>query len=216
MLKEQQQRWKAIIAKSSPGSLLTGSTDLFVRGVCKQHKQYSELASRPTTRYIVAEVGVRGRRTKGICMLVGGRTILISQTKLWSKPMSNRSKVLAVMRQLVGEQIQAYKKQRAKTLRVDYVCPLSGADLRKVTTHVDHAGDRPFITLAKEWAKLNNVNLELAQVSERLGRFKQAELNLSWQQYHQQHAVLELVEAKANMSKGAKLSNGTKKRQTTS
>lgn len=136
-----------------------------------------------------------------------------------------RNKVLAACRSIVQPQIDKYRANfwashfAAVELAVangeavpKYPrCRLSGKSLRSNATHVDHV--KPFVLLVAEWLArlgidLNGEDAKLPQPkqSRLLSRMALGEdwLDESWAQYHSSHAVLELVYAKANLSKGAK------------
>lgn len=195
-------RWRNIISKASCEARLSGSTEQYVRSTAAQCARFSKLAADPATVFVVSEVTVHGRRVKGICMRAKGRLILMPISAFEGRAASHRSRVLGAMRTIISSQIENYRATRRQTIAVDFSCPLSGVDLRVCTTHVDHK--IPFIQLATTWAEEQSIDfsgVKLAGRGQTL-RFADEKLNRSWQQYHQLHAELQLVEAKANLRKG--------------
>lgn len=84
-------------------------------------------------------------------------------------------------------------------------CPLSGKSIWSNKTHVDHV--YPFVLMVDDWLLV--IGLTWTQIqcvrSRKLKRMSMGPaLDESWRQYHADNAQLAIVEAKANMSKGAK------------
>ena len=199
-------RWRQIIKNSGNRGLLFGTTDLYIRGVLKQVPRFAKIAAKPETRFMVADSNVRGRKIRMIHALTQGKLIPISISAIEGKKQTNKQKVYACMRELIGEQIADYRVRRKATLHVDFVCPLSGVDLRKSKAlHVDHYSIA-FSKLVADWCKLEKVNLNQIKIQGRAGKlcFVEPRLNQSWRRYHATHADLQLVDSTANLQKGKK------------
>lgn len=198
------ERWRTIVKLTNVGTRLNPATTLFCRETCKGLPRFAKLSQEQNTWFVVHESTVGGRRIKGIHMVAGNRRILVSISALEQKTVSNKAKALSAMRDMVADQLAAYRAIRQASLGVDFSCPLSGKDLRKVKTHVDHYSVS-FKKLVEDWCRLNSVDLKTVKLSGRTQKkFKDEKLTISWQAYHRLHADLRLVEAKANCSKGAK------------
>jgi hypothetical protein len=193
-----------------------------------------QLAVLPTTCFLVKHVTWAGRRQKCIHMSYPGCEAGVPLTlgKLEARPAKrastrrstdNRDKVLAACRAIIQDQIQSYRQRfwskyeqlcaTAIAMQIDPPpfprCPLTGKSLRHCQTHVDHS-TVPFVRLVEHWLVDNGLDFEqvgsTVRKSRALGRYTlgYSELDDSWSEYHELNAKLVLVEAKANMSKGAK------------
>lgn len=224
-------RWRKIIKDHRVGDRLMTSNLAFIQGALKLTTQWKHhgYAAHFKAKIGQLEFGPKGKtkKVKGIQFICQGlrKYIFISQTDILKElfpPQSteardkeNRAEVLKMMRQQIQYQIDDFKEQwqlemdilRDKDI-VEYheamKCPLSNKDLRKSEIAIDH--DVPFITLAKEFWRINGINPYKISV---MGgpydrRFEEDHLNLAWRMYHQKNAKLQAVERKANLSKNKK------------
>lgn len=120
-------------------------------------------------------------------------------------PPTNRAKVSQCCRDLIIEQIAAFRREFWPN-NLSPICPLSGRRLTPQASHVDHV--YPFIKLVEDWARINQVDIETVTVklSRKLGRLTMGDkLDSSWREYHFRYAKLQMLSPKANLQKGAKL-----------
>ena len=223
--------WKKIVNDHRVGDRLVTRNLEFVRGALKLTSKWKHhgYAAHFKAKIGNLEFGPKGKtkKVKGIMFICQGlrKYIFVSQSDILKElfpPQNdsevgkkNRAEVLKMMRQQIQYQIDDFKEQwqlEMDLLRNKDVyeyheamkCPLSGKDLRKSEIAIDH--DVPFITLAKEFWRINNINpYKVFMVGGAYDRkFEQDHLNLAWQKYHEKHAKLQAVERKANLSKNKK------------
>lgn len=137
-----------------------------------------------------------------------------------AKSSSERNKVLAACRAIIQPQIGLFRdefwaehfaKVQLAVERGDEApkyprCPLSGKSLWSNKAHVDHV--YPFVRMVEDWLAESELKPEQIQCvnSRKLKRMTMGPtLDQSWYDYHAAKAELRLVEARANMSKGAKV-----------
>jgi len=82
-------------------------------------------------------------------------------------------------------------------------CRLSGRSLWSNKSHVDHC--KPFLLLVNEWLAVQGLTFDQLSPKPRKCSLGSEALDASWSHYHQQHAVLELLYAQANLQKGSKV-----------
>lgn len=125
----------------------------------------------------------------------------ITATKIFrvSGSSDKKDRVVAALRMVIKPQIDDFKAE----VMFPIACPLTGQKLTNFRfTHVDHH-QIPFRDLVLEWLKV--VHLKHEQIGlNRKGDIGDQDLRRSWYLYHKQYADLQLVDAKANMSKGAR------------
>lgn len=181
--------------------------------------------------YTVRPVGYRKTKMLHICyakdletgavpLALGKLEARLSNRKSTKKSTPIRNKVLGACRAIIGPQILDYRTSfwaahfklvRAQVAAKEPIsgyprCEVSGKSLWSNKTHVDHV--YPFVRMVNDW--LAEISLDFGQIncvaSRKLKRLSMGEdLDKSWADYHAKHAKLRLIEAKANMSKGAKV-----------
>lgn len=139
------------------------------------------------------------------------------------KSTNSRDLVLAALRDIIRPQIVAFRSdfwkryetrvKCALSMSMDPPsyprCPLSGKNLKTCQTHVDH-DVIPFVRLAETWVSATGQSYD--QIAKgirkvrKLGRYTLGSdlADKSWYNFHLDNATLQLTNAKANMSKGAK------------
>lgn len=189
---------------------------------------YAKMASKPGVLLIARNKQFGPRTVRCLCLELDEKCVPVLKSKLAKQPARSakpckhcnevacsRKASLGVLRFLISDQIEDARSAHAKaivqaTKRNDKAelyrlthCPLTGKTLFGAT-HVDHK--EPFSKLVEQWAEQCLVNLCKQKLAGR-GQtkiFADGNLNESWQEWHRQHAVLQIVTAKANLSKGAK------------
>lgn len=198
-------------------------------------EHYSKMASKPGVSIVCRNKPMGPRTVRCFCLELGTQCVPVLKSKLSAKPTKakpckhcnkgncSRKQSLGIMRWLIAPQIEAFKESHAKAIakatkhvacghidarhelnRLTH-CPLSGKSLMGLT-HVDHKA--PFSKLVLQWAEEFSVDLCKQKFSGK-GQtkiFANGELNESWQHWHEKNAELQIVCAKANLQKGAKLS----------
>lgn len=201
-----------------------------ILALCLQHSSFATLAEHCGTgeaRLIAKRVKLGPRTMKAICFAYKGSIVPITKAKLMSRPRTrpckhckamqcHRNTNLAKMREAIAEQIVAHKqkvrdelvalgnKQERSAADLSRIrelthCPLTGKRLLAGEVHVDHAF--PFSKLIVAWLEQNE-GITLCET--KLWLKRNAQLMTSWAEYHRANAVLQLVNGKANLSKGAK------------
>jgi hypothetical protein len=196
-----------------------------------------EIAVDSQTWYCVRSVCWSGRKLKCLHMCYPDCAIGLPLTlsKLEARPATRKSTrtstdardlVLAALRDIIRPQIDAFRTDfwQKYEHRVSVAvamqmsppayprCALSGKSLKSCKTHVDH-DVVPFVRLAEAWVALTGQTFEHIAASVRKSR-KLSRYTLgssladdSWAQYHSDNAKLQLVNARANMSKGCRVSD---------
>ena len=118
------------------------------------------------------------------------------------KPSSHRQKVLRTLRELINDQILAFKQDYFQD-RETAICEFTGEVLRFNTSHVDHAYPRTFLALVEEWRHGHSLGFEqIAICGSEDGvmgdRLIDPDLESDWQDYHRDNAMLRIVSVKAN------------------
>ena len=118
------------------------------------------------------------------------------------KPLSHRQKVLRTLRELINDQILAFKQDYFQD-RETAICEFTGEVLRFNTSHVDHAYPRTFLALVEEWRHGHSLGFEqIAICGSEDGvmgdRLIDPDLESDWQDYHRDNARLRIVSVKAN------------------
>ena len=128
-----------------------------------------------------------------------------------------RKQALAICRALIGDQIADFRTNFWAThfaaVRAAVAagedspryprCRLSGRSLWSNKSHVDH--QYPFLLLVNDWLAVQCLTFDQLSPKPRKCSLGSEALDASWSHYHQQHAVLELLYAQANLQKGAKV-----------
>lgn len=189
---------------------------------------YAKMASKLGVLLVARNRQFGPRIVRCLCLELGEQCVPVLKNKLNAKPARSakrckhcneiacsRKTSLGVLRFLISDQIEdarsahakaivlATKQQDKQALHRLTHCPLTGKTLFGAT-HVDHKV--PFSKLVEQWAEQCLVNLCQQKLAGR-GQtkiFADGNLNESWQEWHEKHAMLQIVIAKANLSKGAK------------
>jgi hypothetical protein len=192
-------------------------------GLVKE-RQYTTLASDPDVKlWVKNHRYIRwGRKIKTLGFQHQGRFIPITKKSLrgpvtcrkCGNTKCSKRAVLGLFREAIDDQIKAYKKdwsnrftklcegnagERAQAQSM-LKCPLSGVSLMSTASHVDHVV--PFSRLVDQFLAL--YDLDLCKIKCNSKRIYDPDVVPNWQQYHEQHAQLQLVSAKANLKKGNK------------
>jgi hypothetical protein len=120
-------------------------------------------------------------------------------------PPKHEHKVKSALRSEVQEDIAAFKCWFFNTHGVQVPCALTGEIVTPETCHVDH--EPSFDSLVKGWMSAENLTWDLLRVrpqedGETGGRrLQDAPAVASWVLYHRQHARLQIVSIRANLSK---------------
>lgn len=187
---------------------------------------YAKQASKPGVLLVARNKAMGPRKVRCFVLELCEHSVPVLKSKLKTKTKAShckqcgeqncsRKQSLSTMRFLVSDQIEACREAHAKAIvratkandklalyKLTH-CPLSGKSLMG-STHVDHV--KPFKLLAEEWALTANIEICKQKFTGK-GQtkiFADGELNESWQHWHEEHADLSVVCAKANLSKGAK------------
>lgn len=127
-----------------------------------------------------------------------------------------RASVIAALREAVRYQIDEFRSKqkmlREELIQLGYrelareliICPLTNKSLSSGTVHVDHKIE--FIVLLDAWLKLKTNCENFIDVPARLHRGRvviDEAYEKSWQNFHCQHAMLQLTLGKANIKKGS-------------
>ena len=225
------KKWKQIVNDHNVGARLVTKNLEFVRGALKITKKFQHMgyAAKFSAKIGEMEFGPKGksRKVKGIMVRTIGmkKYVFISQKDILSelfppkndteRGKKNRAEVLAAMRQMVQYQIDDFKetwqaemdslkKKDVYEYHEAMKCPLSGKDLRKTDIAIDH--DVPFITLAKEFWRINGIDPHTCRLTGSAMKrvFEESHLTLAWKKYHHQNAILQATDSKANLSKNRK------------
>ena len=139
----------------------------------------------------------------------------VVKSKIFKKG-TPRSKIVAAFRSAIKPQIKQFREDRKQKIitlmesedpfKVQEAykmgfCPLSGKRLLGGKNHVDHI--KPFSVLLREFCFEQELELLSVKLN-RQGEIKDKKLKEAWEDYHLEHATLQLVNGKANMKKGAK------------
>jgi hypothetical protein len=113
----------------------------------------------------------------------------------------NRKNALRALRNIIEPQVELYRRRVANNsvIRSDYSGkPIFGP------YHVDHV--YPFIKLVEEWCRENGVDLERIPLKCRGAtcKLESVEMSESWFDYHSVNAKFQVLDAKENISKGAR------------
>jgi hypothetical protein len=100
---------------------------------------------------------------------------------------------------------QTHRFKVAAFADCDFVtCPISGEEIQWDEAHVHHEPPHTFVALVDGWLAQEGITISEVELSSadktssgELGCSKQL---ASWQQYHKEHARLQVVSARANMS----------------
>lgn len=207
----------------------TGSeprTDALVAKLIAELQQcpaYKNSIGKPGARLVARMCTIAGFRRKYLCICFDGTFVPITANKLYAKTRKakckhcgkehcHRGKNLSALRNAVAPQIMAFREQHAKQVAECDVstpkglrklldlttCPLSGKRLTNCETHVDHSV--PFSKLVAEWASSSDAKL----CEQKLWLKHNSAVLAEWAKFHEAKAELQLVSAKANLSKGAK------------
>lgn len=104
-------------------------------------------------------------------------------------------------RAAVWPTIVAYKRQRYGT--ADTIpCDLTGQSVAFADAHVDHAGEWPFSRIVREFVATHGAPA-LRDEQVRVV-FDRPEDTTAFNEFHDAHAVLQIVEKRANIAKGAR------------
>ena len=224
-------KWKQIVKDHKVNDRLVTANLSFIKGTLKVTDKWKHIgyAAHFKAKIGSKEFGPKGKSkpVKGIMVMAHGMRsyLFISQSDILKelfppqnddqRGKQNRAEVLKMMRQSVQKQIddfkEAWQNEMDELRNVDVLeyheamkCPLSGVDLRKSEIAIDH--DVPFITLAKEFWRINGIDPYKVSVVGGVydRRFEQQHLNLAWEKYHEMNAKLQAVEKTANLSKNKK------------
>jgi hypothetical protein len=116
-------------------------------------------------------------------------------------PPSQKDLVVKALRQLVVDQILAFKKNAFSETRV-IRCPLTGKDVTQEDCHVDHV--IPFRDLVEMFAYGQGVRLDEATTQPGDGaevRLTDKVLADQWVEYHRKHAQLRVVSRQGNLQR---------------
>lgn len=225
------RKWRNIVNDHNVGDKLHGKMLEFIKGALKISDKYKKIGYSAKFKAKIGSIkfGPKGKQkpVKGIMvMAMGMRSYqFISQTDIHDElfppknntqeKKKNRADVLAMMRQQIQPQIDEFKEawdnymeliKKEDTVQFNErkKCPLSGKDLTKVDVAVDH--DIPFIKLAKEFWRINNIDPFTTTV---MGgpydrKFEKEHLNNAWRDFHKKESKLQVVEKRANLSKNRK------------
>jgi hypothetical protein len=216
---ETGKKYSQILTHFFVGKEVTGESREFLLGLLFQTSRYGLKAQQPGVKLMVRMVEVaQGRRVRMFCLEGDSLTnpgkfsqIPVSKSKVIDEVFPKRvpadktklkvSQVRQALRIAVEDQIRDFRR----SVKFPCLCMETGKFLKKSDhTHVDHTGI-PFVQLVEDWMTLNDLYYtKLPLVGPPTAkRLLDPELTPSWQNYHREFATLALVDASANMSKGA-------------
>lgn len=216
---------KAILRNHRCGSYVTGDNRKWLlETIAANCPRLRTMAETPRAKVKIAKS--KGRYPQKMVFIQARGKTLPAPRGWWCfdkkpKPPSNRALVMQACRELIAKQIVDYRDsfwkdysdsvERAKELGLTPpsppLCPESGKRLTSGCVHVDHVV--PFVDLVLQWAVENELDLDSLKTVQRRKphshrAFASRAFDESWREYHQTHAVLQLLRAEANLAKGAK------------
>lgn len=117
------------------------------------------------------------------------------------RPPSQKELVIKALRQLIVDQILAFKKNAFSETSV-LKCPLTGNDVSQKDCHVDHV--IPFRELVEMFAYGQGVRLDEAKTRSGNGaevKLEDEKLAAQWVEYHGKHASLRIVSRQGNLQR---------------
>lgn len=221
---------RQILKQYRPGAMLSSADSATVRAEVLASVAFSDRVKAHADGnewYCIRKIGQYGTKTLHLCWPGGAVPLPLGKLdkKTETKPSKRRrstdarDKVLAACRAVIQDQIEDFRSEFWKQ-HFDKVqkaaadgepipkyprCELSGKSLWSNKTHVDHV--YPFVRMVDDWlASIGKSFDDIAvKQSRKLKRLTMGEYDESWWTYHKDFAKLRLVEARANMSKGAKI-----------
>lgn len=226
-----KKRWSQIVKDHKVGDVLVTSNLRFVQGCIKTSVKWKKIGYSVNFSAKIGSIlyGPKNkqRSVKGITINALGVKgfVYISQTDIindlfldtseQTRRKKNRADVLSAMRQLINPQIEDFKSTWNKQLMAlqesdlflfneACKCPISGKNLLTTDIAIDH--DIPFIELASEFWRINNIDpfTVLIKGSTFNRGFEDEHLTMAWIEYHRTHALLQAVDATANLKKNKK------------
>ena len=217
------QRFSDIVRVTRLKTPISPEDREFIAGILKKTKKYAALTEKENVEYTPRMIEIsRGRRVRMICaeyLDESGKfcQIPISKIKAIEEAFppkkkspsqsaeSLRKKKLSQVRSAFRLLIQPQIDEFRAGILWPVVCEESGKVLyAHDKSHVDHSG-QPFVALVEDWLIENDLYYtDLKLVGPPTAkRLQDKELSESWITYHRDYACLGIVDASANMSKGA-------------
>lgn len=213
--KDFNEKISRIIDNHRVNSRLIGEPREFILRSCRLYPTWAKLSSDPNVQVYLRNVDIAGgRKVKLISLERGESKQPVSKAKLLdalyppkkiktsaTDEERNYNKVKGAMRQGISHQLSHFRE----SVKLPVVCGISGKEIRKGhKTDVDHA-ELSFSEIADQF--LSEKGLTYAEVvltgPPTAKKFKDNDLWEEWKDYHYDNAVLALVCASANRSKGA-------------
>ncbi|MFK5892069.1 MAG: DCL family protein [Pseudomonadota bacterium] len=120
------------------------------------------------------------------------------------KPASIKTVISVAFRRAVKERIMAFKELQLSSF---IKCPILGVALNYKNSHVSYS-EPCFDVLLSEFFVLNNLTFETIELInpepsdlDQRGKLKELAIKEKWVVYHENNSTLELLSAKANLSK---------------
>lgn len=213
--KDFNAKLSKIIDNHRVNSRLIGEPRDFILRSCRLYPTWSKLSNDPDVQVYLRNVDIAGgRKVKLISLERGDSKQPVSKSKLVdalyppkkiktsaTEEERNFNMVKMAMRQGIASQLQYFREN----LPLPTICNITGRKLvRGNKTDVDHVG-LSFAEISDNFVKQKNlVYTDIALTGPPTGKvFKDKELWEEWKDYHYDNAVLALVCASANRSKGA-------------
>jgi hypothetical protein len=216
---ETAKTYSQILSKIAVGKPVVNEDREFLLGLLTRTSKYGGKAAQPDVKIMVRMVEIgRGRRVRMFSLEGDSLTnpgkyskIPVSKAKVLEELFPSKTKkdplvvkvgqVRQALRMAVDDQIKEFRN----SVVYPTVCVETGGILTKRSrTHVDHY-EIPFVQLVEDW--LNSLDLYYSTLvlvgPPTAKRLLDESLTKSWGEYHREFARLALVDASANMKKGA-------------
>lgn len=122
------------------------------------------------------------------------------------KPTPHRKKVISACRALIESYTMEFKQQYFDERGGVSTCPFTGETIRFTGSHVDHAPPMTFEVIFDNFIKGEGFDIDLVELRDEFADNKYQDeladdaLAAVWIEYHNKHAQLRVISAKANLS----------------
>lgn len=173
--------------------------------VLQRHEWFDEFVDHGISSFAAARSLERPHLRNMVVVNAAGEQKPFSYHKYLTKSaLSKLERVTRALRTEIASQIEEFKAAEFGRDR-SVQCAITGEQLDRKSSHVHHAGDRPFLRLVDEFLEKNRdrwatIETEAAGI---IGyRLSDRALAADWATFHRRRAKLEIVSVSANLKAG--------------
>jgi hypothetical protein len=193
---------KAAVTAQCRSMLDGGPVDeVFLLDLLAMHPEYEQKVGVGVARFFVNPDGFGGR-CFWLERLDGSKTDWSFRSCL--TPPTHEQEVRSALRRLVMYQVLEFRDLAIET---DARCAITGIQVTRHSAHVDHRPPKTFLSLVESFLAevgltYENISVQPTKDGSTTTELCDVELARRWQNFHAQHAVLQLTSARANLSQG--------------